>query len=174
VSQHFKVHELLSREELDKLEAFAREPGRTVDECHEWLQAHGFTLSRSAVGAVEAAFDASDKFRASNETARALVDAAKSEGTSRSATPRRCSSTSSAPSSSAGCATARRWRSGRRAAASAGPGRRRWAPCSIASRAASNYYHSSADMTASVEFIATAAMWAEMVNAVATVTEARR
>jgi hypothetical protein len=26
------------RDELDQLEAFAREPGRTIDECHQWLQ----------------------------------------------------------------------------------------------------------------------------------------
>lgn len=34
-----------------------------------------------------------------------------------------------------------------------------------------NYYHSSADMTASIEFIADCRMWAEMVNAVATVSD---
>jgi phage FluMu gp28-like protein len=34
-----------------------------------------------------------------------------------------------------------------------------------------NYYHSSADMTASIEFIADCRMWAEMVNAVATISD---
>lgn len=78
---HFKVHELLSRDELDQLEAFAREPGRTVDECWEWLAAHGFRLSRGAVGNWKREFDLTDRFRASNETARALMDAAKGAGT---------------------------------------------------------------------------------------------
>ena len=71
--QHFKVHELLSRVELDQLEAFAREPGRTVDECHEWLQAHGFTLSRSAVGSWKREFLLTDSFRASGAAARSSV-----------------------------------------------------------------------------------------------------
>jgi hypothetical protein len=48
--QPFKVHELLERSELDELEAFARKPGVTVDACHEWMQARGFTLSRGAAG----------------------------------------------------------------------------------------------------------------------------
>jgi len=80
VPQHFKVHELLSRVELDQLEAFAREPGRTVDECHEWLQAHGFTLSRSAVGSWKREFLLTDSFRASGAAARSLVEAAKEGG----------------------------------------------------------------------------------------------
>ncbi len=46
----FKIHELLSAAELAELEAYCREPGRTVDEAHEWMQARGFTLSRGAVG----------------------------------------------------------------------------------------------------------------------------
>lgn len=87
MARHHKVHELLSRDELDQLEAFAREPGRTIDECMTWLQAHGVTsedrggISRGAVHNWKREFDATDKFRASNEVARALVDAAKSEGT---------------------------------------------------------------------------------------------
>jgi hypothetical protein len=40
----------LSREELDALEKFAREPSSTVDKCLEWLLAHGYRASRSAVG----------------------------------------------------------------------------------------------------------------------------
>lgn len=79
---HFKVHELLSRDELDQLEAFAREPGRTVDECWMWMTVdHEFNVSRGAVGNWLREFLVTDKFRASNETARALVDAAKSGGT---------------------------------------------------------------------------------------------
>ena len=81
MARHHKVHELLSRDELDAFEAFAREPARTVDECHEWLEAHGFQISRGAVGNWKREFDATDKFRASNEVARALVDAAKAGGT---------------------------------------------------------------------------------------------
>lgn len=47
---HFKVHELLSGAELEQLEAFAREPGRTVDECWDWLTERSFNISRGAVG----------------------------------------------------------------------------------------------------------------------------
>jgi hypothetical protein len=79
--QHFKVHELLNREELDALEAFAREPGRTVDECTDYLLAHGFTIVRSSVHRWMRQFLLSDRFTASNETARALMDAAKQGGT---------------------------------------------------------------------------------------------
>jgi hypothetical protein len=81
VSQHFKVHELLNRDELDQLESFAREPGRTIDECETWLLAHGFKVSHGAVHNWKRKFDATDKFRASNDVARTLMDAAKSEGT---------------------------------------------------------------------------------------------
>jgi hypothetical protein len=81
MGMRLKVHELLSRAELDALEAFCREPGRTVDEVHTWLLAAGFTLSRNAVWNWKKEFDATDKFKASNEVARSLVEAAKSGGT---------------------------------------------------------------------------------------------
>lgn len=81
MSRHHKVRELLGRDELDELETFAREPARTVDECHDWLLAKGYTISRGAVGNWKREFDATDKFRASNEVARALVDTAKTGGT---------------------------------------------------------------------------------------------
>jgi Protein of unknown function (DUF3486) len=81
MAARFKVHELLSREELDNLEAFCREPGRTVDEAHNWVMGLGYTLSRNAVWNWKKEFDATDKFRASNDVARSLVEAAKSGGT---------------------------------------------------------------------------------------------
>ena len=81
MAARFAVHELLSRAELDALETFAREPGRTVDECHEWMQAHGFTLSRTAVWNWQKKFNATDKFAASNDVAKSLVEAAKNGGT---------------------------------------------------------------------------------------------
>ena len=76
-----QVHVLLTREELDQLEAFCREPGRTVDEVHHRILALGYTLSRNAVWNWKKEFDATDKFRASNDVARSLVEAAKSGGT---------------------------------------------------------------------------------------------
>jgi hypothetical protein len=75
---HFRVHELLSRDELDQLEAFAREPGRTVDECTEWLQARGFVVNRSSVGRWKREFDQqvlTERFSRSSELARAMKDA---------------------------------------------------------------------------------------------------
>jgi len=50
VPSPFKVHELLSSSELDELKIFAREPGRSIDELHQWLLERQFTLSRSSVG----------------------------------------------------------------------------------------------------------------------------
>lgn len=78
MSKPFKVHELLSAAELGELEGFAREPGRTIDECHEWLQAHGFTLSRGAVGNWLGDFKAQimrEKFSRSAELAAQLKSA---------------------------------------------------------------------------------------------------
>lgn len=78
---HFQVHKILDKGELEKFEAFTREkPARTIDECHEWLLALGHVISRSAVGAWKREFDLTDRFRASNDAARALVDAAKGGG----------------------------------------------------------------------------------------------
>lgn len=47
---HFEVHTQLTAAELEELEAFAREPGRTVDEIHQWLLERGFTMGRSSAG----------------------------------------------------------------------------------------------------------------------------
>ena len=78
MAHHFKVRELLEKAELAELEQFTREkPARTVDECHEWLQARGCTLSRAAVHRWKRHFDTEDKFRASSEVARTLMEAAK-------------------------------------------------------------------------------------------------
>lgn len=48
---HHKVHDLLSAAELAELEAYAREPGRTVDECLAWMTGpeRSFNISRGAV-----------------------------------------------------------------------------------------------------------------------------
>lgn len=81
MTRHLRVHEVVEdRAELDELEAFAREPARTIDECLEWLQKRDYTLSRGAVYNWKRKFDATDKFRASNEVARTIMDAAKQEG----------------------------------------------------------------------------------------------
>jgi hypothetical protein len=62
----------MSRDELEKLEAFAREPGRTVDACHDWLLAQGFTASRSAVGRWKKAFDETDALSAASDLCDAI------------------------------------------------------------------------------------------------------
>lgn len=76
----FKVHELLKDhgEDLAELETFARDPGRTIDECHTWLLAKGYVLSRSAVGTWKQSFDAQvmqERFSRSSELARAIKGA---------------------------------------------------------------------------------------------------
>ncbi len=49
---HHKVEELLSPDELEALRAFISEKNgtRTIDEVHEWVQAKGYTIGRTAVG----------------------------------------------------------------------------------------------------------------------------
>jgi hypothetical protein len=78
--KHFKVHELLNAAELAELEAFAREPARTVDACHEWMESRGFVIHRSAVGSWKSAFLAEEKFSAAGQVSRAVIDAAKEGG----------------------------------------------------------------------------------------------
>ena len=88
----FKVHELLGREELDALEAFAREPGRSYDEVHEWLLSRGYTLGRTAAGNWKREFDARmmrERFSRSGELAAAIkgaVDGGKFEDVAEAAT----------------------------------------------------------------------------------------
>ncbi len=83
MSQHFKVHELLDSAGLEALEAFAREPGRTVDECHAWMRDRGHDVSRSAVGAWKQSFDSrlmAERMSAAGGLAKAFMAAAKSDG----------------------------------------------------------------------------------------------
>ncbi|HEX4123567.1 MAG TPA: phage protein Gp27 family protein, partial [Tepidisphaeraceae bacterium] len=78
---HYNVHKLLSAEDLAALEDFARHPARTVDECHEWAQARGYVIGRTAIYKWKKNFNLRDRFSASNETALAIMDAAKNGGT---------------------------------------------------------------------------------------------
>ena len=66
--RHFRVHDLLKDcgPDLEALREFARDPARTVDDCHDWLGAKGYVLSRSAVGTWKKEFNATDQFTASN------------------------------------------------------------------------------------------------------------
>lgn len=52
--QHYKVHRLLSEEELHRLELFAALCGRTTDECHDFIERiihkRGESICRTAVG----------------------------------------------------------------------------------------------------------------------------
>ena len=78
--RHFKVHELLTERQLEDLRAFAREPGRTIDEIHQKLLEEGFTLSRGAVGNWKQSFDEEllqERFRRSGDFARNVVAVAK-------------------------------------------------------------------------------------------------
>jgi hypothetical protein len=76
--RQFKVEELLKDErELEDLRVFARQPGRSVDELHEWLLAKGYTLGRSSVGRWKQALDEEllkERFSRSGELARAIKD----------------------------------------------------------------------------------------------------
>lgn len=78
---HFKVHELIAdAAELAELEEFARQPGRTIDEVHEWLAARGYTMGRGSVGRWMASFREQllrERFSRSSELAKAITGAVK-------------------------------------------------------------------------------------------------
>lgn len=80
---HFEVHNQLKADELQELEAFAREPGRTVDEIHQWLLERGFTMGRSSAGRWMTAFRKqlqAERFGRSADLARAIEGAINREG----------------------------------------------------------------------------------------------
>lgn len=84
MGQRFEIEKRLNRPQMDELEAFAREPGKTVDGVHEWGRGRGFWatkagaenyLSRDAVYNWKKDFDASDKYRLAAEATNAFMDA---------------------------------------------------------------------------------------------------
>jgi hypothetical protein len=77
MSRHFKIHELLDAKELAQLEEFAREPARTVDEVHEWMQSRGYTLWRSAAGNWLKEFKVNEAMSAAGSLAKIVLDAGK-------------------------------------------------------------------------------------------------
>jgi hypothetical protein len=83
VPQHFKVEGSLEPAELDQLKEFVREKNysRTTDDCHAWVLAKGYRIGRTAVSNWLAKFRMEDRFRASNDVAKGLMDAAKEQGT---------------------------------------------------------------------------------------------
>lgn len=70
----------LQRSDLEKLEAFAREPGRTIDKVHDYLLAQGFTASRSAVGNWLKKFRETDRMLEAAELADAIHTASADAG----------------------------------------------------------------------------------------------
>lgn len=75
---HFLIHELLSSSELEELETFAREPGRTHEEIGGYLQDHGHTVSKSSVGRWKQMFDQrvmAERMSRSGEMAKAIKGA---------------------------------------------------------------------------------------------------
>ena len=83
MSLPLKIHELLNSSELEELEAFAREPGRTVDEIHQWMTAKGHELSRTAAWNWQRAFNermAAERMSGAGKLAQAFMEAARSDG----------------------------------------------------------------------------------------------
>jgi hypothetical protein len=72
--QPFKVETSLPRDELDQLQAFVRAEYRSVDQVFEWLQAHGFTGTRSSAGRWLQDFRLEDSTRRASEIARQYLD----------------------------------------------------------------------------------------------------
>jgi len=67
----------LSEQLLERLEEYARQPGRTGDEVHAWLRDQGVATSRAAVYRWLQDFRLADRTRRASETARAYLDAAR-------------------------------------------------------------------------------------------------
>lgn len=83
MATRLKVEELLKGEELEQLRAFTRERVRTIDEVHEWLQAHGYTCSRGAAYSWKLKDDQerqAERMSGSGSLARVFMDAARSDG----------------------------------------------------------------------------------------------
>ncbi|MGB7156690.1 MAG: phage protein Gp27 family protein [Tepidisphaeraceae bacterium] len=82
--RHFKVEDELSAEDLEALKQFARDPSKTYDNLHEWVQAHGYVnISRTAVGNWRQKFGEeliAERMQASGGMARAMIEAAKESG----------------------------------------------------------------------------------------------
>jgi len=81
----FRVDEVLAEQEEDReaFEAFARDPGRTIDECHEWLLAKGYKVSRNAVWRWLTDFRTQisiEKTSGASKMAAAVMEAAKQSG----------------------------------------------------------------------------------------------
>jgi hypothetical protein len=80
MSKPFKVDEVLKDQpdERAEFEAFARDPGRTIDELHEWLLSRGYTLARSSVHTWKTWFDSqvlAERFSRNSELASAIKGA---------------------------------------------------------------------------------------------------
>lgn len=80
MGQRLQVHKLLNAEQLAELEAWSREPGRTIDQTHEFLLAKGFTLSRTAVANWKEQFDGEDKIRRAAAISHGFLAAGKESG----------------------------------------------------------------------------------------------
>ena len=103
MARHFKLDQTLTPEDLAALRAFALVPGKTIDQCCDWLEAHGYVLHRpgqtsngqtssgqaaasadvihrSAVGTWVAAQRATDRFSSSRQLAEAMTEAARGGG----------------------------------------------------------------------------------------------
>ena len=80
---HFLIHELLNSSELEELETFAREPGRTHEEIGGYLQDHGHTVSKSSVGRWKQMFDQrvmAERMSGAGGLASAFMRAAQADG----------------------------------------------------------------------------------------------
>jgi hypothetical protein len=78
MANHHKVDAELSPEEIAELEALARKPGCTVNDCHQWLLERGFTISHGAVGNWVSKFREllmKERFSRSSELAQAIRSA---------------------------------------------------------------------------------------------------
>jgi hypothetical protein len=81
----FKIDELLKDHGEDQaaLEAYARDPGRSIDELQIWLESRGYVVSRGAVWNWKQKFDGllmQERFSRSGELAAAIRDAGRSGG----------------------------------------------------------------------------------------------
>jgi hypothetical protein len=81
----FRVDEVLVGHDEDReaFEDFARDPGRTIDDCREWLQAKGYVVSRNAVWRWLADYRTQlsiQKTSGASQMANAVMEAARQSG----------------------------------------------------------------------------------------------
>lgn len=81
MARHFKIDDVLEKDDLESFRALMRQPAMTIDGLCEWLGVKGYRISRSSVGGYRQNFNkVLEDVRRSSEMAGAFVQMAKNSG----------------------------------------------------------------------------------------------